>query len=65
MHLVGFIIRIYHNARSPEREITSNTPIILGAINLEKLFVSKRCVKAVVLVDASKHVQCEPITENN
>ena len=22
MHLVGFIIRIYHNARSPERQIT-------------------------------------------
>ena len=21
MHLVGFIIRIYHNARSPERQI--------------------------------------------
>ena len=23
MHLVGFIIRIYHNARSPERQIRS------------------------------------------
>ena len=22
MHLVGFIIRIYHDARSPERQIT-------------------------------------------
>jgi len=22
VHLVGFIIRIYHNARSPERQIT-------------------------------------------
>jgi len=23
MHLVGFIIRIYHDARSPERQISS------------------------------------------
>jgi acetyl-CoA decarbonylase/synthase complex subunit gamma len=31
----------------------------------EKLFVSKRSVKAVVLVDARKHVHCQPITEHN
>ena len=24
MHLVAFIIRIFHDARSPERQITSN-----------------------------------------
>ena len=24
MHLVGFIIRIYHDARSPERQIRAN-----------------------------------------
>ena len=23
MHLIGFIVRIYHNARSPERQIQS------------------------------------------
>ena len=26
MHLVGFIIRIYHNAQSPEHQITLMTP---------------------------------------
>jgi len=25
MHLVGFTIRIYHDARSPERQITEGT----------------------------------------
>ena len=25
MHLVGFIIRIFHNARSPERQIQNKT----------------------------------------
>ena len=26
MHLIGFIIRIYHDARSPERQ----TPVVCG-----------------------------------
>ena len=26
MHLVGFIIRIYHDARSPERQCVHNCP---------------------------------------
>jgi len=34
MHLVGFIIRIYHDARSPERQIEKsgqfNAPIALS-----------------------------------
>ena len=34
MHLVGFILRIYHDARSAERQITSD--------NSEYLIISQR-----------------------
>ena len=30
MHLVGFVIRIYHDARSPERQMTQYVPFILS-----------------------------------
>jgi hypothetical protein len=43
----------------------SSTLVILVTFNLEKLFVSKRLVKSVVLVDARKQVQCKSITEHN
>ena len=29
MHIVGFIIRIYHDARSPERQIPGSVSVIV------------------------------------
>jgi len=34
VHLVGFIIRIYHDARSPERQISSNTCDLICVLGL-------------------------------
>ena len=36
VHLVGFIIRIYHNAQLPER------PIVVCILNLKTAFCSQR-----------------------
>jgi len=40
VHLVGFIIRIYHDARSPESQIQSLTsiPYINHLININTIF---------------------------
>ena len=37
MHLVGFIIRIYHAARSPECQIHPNT--VCSGVRILKLFI--------------------------
>ena len=34
MHLVGFIIRIYHDARSPERQLPEKYSLANAVMNL-------------------------------
>ena len=51
MHLVGFIIRIYHDARSPERQVQNSVTELfhiaeLDAICIENLhqeYISEEC----------------------
>jgi len=41
MHLVGFIIRICHDARSPERQIPSKMLIIICNLTKGPFFLPK------------------------
>ena len=42
MHLVGFIMRIYHDARSPERQILSIFIALFRVLHLHVIFVALR-----------------------
>ena len=53
MHLVGFIKRIYHDARSPERQIFYFIQIYMGWWNIEHLYVSMEYSHDEVLCLAS------------
>ena len=58
MHLVGFNIRIYHDARSPERQKRTNTLCIccLNIIEISSEFqvVSKIILSSVLLLPPHK-----------
>jgi len=54
VHLVGFIIRIYHDARSPERQIRKSQA---GKGNIFIGTLTKNCTKSTRHFDITKFVE--------
>ena len=60
MHLVGFVIRIYHNARSPEHQIKIFSNIFTAFVHVTDLFLALHLIvllgwAAVDAISMSQH----------
>ena len=63
MHLVGFIIRIYHNARSPKRQICFN--LIIGFYSISFMYPNKQTAYIDACIKPQNHkTACKNLPED-